>query len=357
MSRKNYNGFIIQRGRQQSVLKLFKTLDLPDIYFDFRPSGPLVRIRLFLKLLITAYELPTGLTIILCEGSLCTMVAFFYKLVVNRRSIIISYVVDPTFWSKDSKPNFAFLVRAFLHRKLVRHTVAITEMVKQDAIFHNFCGTSSISVIQLPSFREVPKYYSSHADRSFSISNKAKIVYMADRPADSGYTKGLDIYISIARNYSLESASKHEFYLIGKGTESYDNLLPNMKGLGHISDISSLFSASDLFVLPSRYDASSIALLEAIGYGLMPIVSSRVGYSSLLRQSIVPEYDPVVSSGKVTEWVAKIDETLALPTQTKDRLISSYYSNCKKINFTSATSEFASLLSGFSTLSEESHGY
>jgi glycosyltransferase involved in cell wall biosynthesis len=45
---------------------------------------------------------------------------------------------------------------------------------------------------------------------------------------------------------------------------------------GHVTDIGPVLTASDAFVLPSRSEGYSLALLEALGAGL-PVVSTRVG--------------------------------------------------------------------------------
>lgn len=348
MTESGSKAFIIQRGRQQSILSLFKSLKIPDLYFDFRPYGRCVRLRLLLKFFLTTFELPNDLSLIICEGSLCTLLAISYKILVNKRVKIITYVVDPTFWSKSLKLRFSFRLRASLYRTFVKHTVAISTMVREDALKHNFCRLSSISVVCLPSFRVFPEVCNTHEDRSFSQKGYAKLIFMADRPSESGYTKGLDVFLGIAHIYSLLPNCQHSFYLVGKGSEVYDLYAPNVKAVGHLSDISEIFSSSDLFILPSRYDASSIALLEAIGFGLLPLVSSRVGYSTLLQQTVCPYYNPVVSSSSTTEWISAIEQTLSLPYHIKDQLISAYLVNCQNITLDSATHDFKEILSRYS---------
>jgi glycosyltransferase involved in cell wall biosynthesis len=54
------------------------------------------------------------------------------------------------------------------------------------------------------------------------------------------------------------------------------NLAGRLRFLGHITDIAPLLAASDAFVLPSRSEGYSLALLEALAAGL-PVVSTRVG--------------------------------------------------------------------------------
>ena len=53
---------------------------------------------------------------------------------------------------------------------------------------------------------------------------------------------------------------------------------------GHLQDLSEVFSVSDFFVLPSRSEGCSLALLEALSYGL-PCVATRVGAAAeLIRE-------------------------------------------------------------------------
>jgi glycosyltransferase involved in cell wall biosynthesis len=53
-------------------------------------------------------------------------------------------------------------------------------------------------------------------------------------------------------------------------------LADRIRFLGHVTDIEPLLAASDAFVLPSRSEGYSLALLEALAAGL-PVVSTRVG--------------------------------------------------------------------------------
>ncbi|MEO8076868.1 MAG: glycosyltransferase family 4 protein [Acidobacteriota bacterium] len=53
-------------------------------------------------------------------------------------------------------------------------------------------------------------------------------------------------------------------------------LADRVRFTGHVTDIAPVLSASDIFVLPSRSEGYSLALLEALCAGL-PVVSTRVG--------------------------------------------------------------------------------
>ena len=78
-----------------------------------------------------------------------------------------------------------------------------------------------------------------------------------------------------------------------------------MQFLGERSDVPALLASSDLFVLPSRSEASPNGVLEAMAAGL-PIVASRVGG--------VPE---LVESG-VQGLLVEPDQPAALATAILD---------------------------------------
>ena len=54
------------------------------------------------------------------------------------------------------------------------------------------------------------------------------------------------------------------------------HLVDRIRFTGHVTDIAPVLNASDVFVLPSRSEGYSLALLEALAAGL-PVVSTRVG--------------------------------------------------------------------------------
>jgi glycosyltransferase involved in cell wall biosynthesis len=91
--------------------------------------------------------------------------------------------------------------------------------------------------------------------------------------------KGLDLLLQAAVR-----VGEARFVIAGEGSER-DNLEAQAAGLalgdrvlflGHRTDISELLAASDVFVLPSRVEGSSLAVLEAMAAG-KPVISSAIG--------------------------------------------------------------------------------
>jgi len=80
--------------------------------------------------------------------------------------------------------------------------------------------------------------------------------------------------------------------------------------LGYRTDVSELMKAVDMFVFPSRYEACSLVLLEAIASGLPVITATTTGGSEV----ITPECGILLNSTENVEELAK-----ALKSLTSDR--------------------------------------
>jgi glycosyltransferase involved in cell wall biosynthesis len=77
-------------------------------------------------------------------------------------------------------------------------------------------------------------------------------------------------------------ASDPRVVLLIAGTGPCDDLLRSVAGeetllLGHRSDIPELLAAADVFVMPSRREGLSYAVLEAMGHGVATVVSDGPG--------------------------------------------------------------------------------
>jgi len=99
--------------------------------------------------------------------------------------------------------------------------------------------------------------------------------------------------------------------------------------LGNASDMGSLYSAADCFVLPTRYDTFSLATLEAMASGLPVIVSRAAGVSELLTSGqdclVLDDPDNV---DLLTEWLGKLitDEGLRVALGSSARKTAERYS-------------------------------
>ena len=99
--------------------------------------------------------------------------------------------------------------------------------------------------------------------------------------------------------------SQHlKLLLVGEGpsTPSYKKLADGDKRIiftvpKPVSEVNSIYNISNLFVLPSFWEGSTLTLLEAAGHGL-PIILSKDAYTPDLRQTHIPR----ISSFTTTDY-------------------------------------------------------
>ncbi len=112
--------------------------------------------------------------------------------------------------------------------------------------------------------------------RTLTGSDRTPLVFTAARLHEQ---KGLDVLIEV-----VPGVPEAHFVIAGDGTERgrLEQLAADLgvaervTFLGSRSDIPALLRASDLFVLPSRYEGFPLALLEAMA-AEVPVVATRIG--------------------------------------------------------------------------------
>ncbi len=138
--------------------------------------------------------------------------------------------------------------------------------------------------------------------------------------------KGFDILIQSA--HLLKKASENIHFLIVGDGECKEELLNQVKTLGLEKNVTfagyqerekvlSLVKSSDIFIMPSRYEGTPIALLEAGSLGV-PIIASKVGgipelVQDQLHAILVPPEDPQSLAQAVMRIIKdkKLAETLS----------------------------------------------
>jgi len=83
----------------------------------------------------------------------------------------------------------------------------------------------------------------------------------------------------------------------------------NVRFLGPVKDIASLFAASDILVLPTWYDPFSNACLEALAAGLPVITTDANGFSEIIERGV---HGDITSPGDV-HAIAELLESWQLP--------------------------------------------
>jgi UDP-glucose:(heptosyl)LPS alpha-1,3-glucosyltransferase len=76
---------------------------------------------------------------------------------------------------------------------------------------------------------------------------------------------------------------------------------PRLRFLGPVSDLSTLFSAADVFVLPTVYDPFSNACLEALAAGLPVVTSMANGFAEIITEGVHGHSVPVGDESRLAE--------------------------------------------------------
>lgn len=163
---------------------------------------------------------------------------------------------------------------------------AVSEEVRQWVIRKD--GMAPERVVTIPNGIDLeemrPKVAPAAVRRRYGLPADAALVTVV---ANIRTVKGQDVFLDAARR--LNSGRQMAFVLAGKVLEpEFEARLrkmaetPELRGrthfIGAVDDVPSLLAASEVFVLPSRSEGMSTALLEALGCGV-PAVATAVGGS------------------------------------------------------------------------------
>ncbi len=88
----------------------------------------------------------------------------------------------------------------------------------------------------------------------------------------------------------------------------------NVRFLGPVNDVASLFAASDILVLPTWYDPFSNACLEALAAGLPVITTNANGFSEIIERGV---HGDIISPGDVPS-LAELLESWRVPGRCAD---------------------------------------
>ncbi len=124
--------------------------------------------------------------------------------------------------------------------------------------------------------------------------------------------KGIDMMIEVARKVS-DRRDDVVFAIGGHGplsdiVQSWTEITgvsQNVKFLGPVSDVASVLSASDLYLLTSRWEALPISIVEAFRSGL-PVVATDCGGVRELVQSDVGVVLPVADTNAIANSILEL---------------------------------------------------
>lgn len=147
--------------------------------------------------------------------------------------------------------------------------------------------------------------------------------------------KGLDDLVAAWPDV-LSRHPAARLWLVGEGPER-DRLIRLSKDLGlsgHVvlpgpfDDVDDFLQAADIFVLPSREEGMSMALLEAMAAGL-PVVASAIPANQVLIEDglqgrLVPTGAPSVLAATICEVLSQPQQAAALGEQARARVAARY---------------------------------
>ncbi|MEK6221610.1 MAG: glycosyltransferase family 4 protein [Chloroflexota bacterium] len=191
-----------------------------------------------------------------------------------------------TLWRKIRGTYYA-IVEKNLTKHFFTKTIFVARQAYQSAI--NSGSLPDQTAIFIPNGIDINKYdgiSKSNARDTFSIPEGKIILTCIGRLSRQ---KGQDILLKAVAK--LPKNIDIELWLVGDGPDKskLDTLISklkvteNIKFLGYQKDVSPILAASDIFILPSRYDAYPYVLLEAMASGTACIASDVGDISNIIE--------------------------------------------------------------------------
>jgi len=297
-----FDTIAIHRGRNSKSTEICKAITSIDYNFDFRGfhgGSKLNPFWLLLKAWITSKEIPPAKNYFI-EGGMLFWVGFFLKKRYPNSNLFLM-VPEPAFYLDLNKSFIAkkfFYFKIAMMKKTVKHYFLISQMIVEDA--KKYLGNDiSYSIL---------RHYVNNIEQFTFNKNEKKeniILFVIERPNDTGYVKGLDIAIKIFENLDKQDI---KLYLVGSGTENLSFNNPNIKGLG-FCNMQEIYKKAKILIAPARYDAFPLVIAEASLSGVIPIISNNVGMKELLNSDMVIDIDNIEKWIKAIEKYIDMDDT------------------------------------------------
>jgi glycosyltransferase involved in cell wall biosynthesis len=159
--------------------------------------------------------------------------------------------------------------------------IALNDLAYRELTAFGF-RTDQIALI--PNGVEVDRFT---AKTSYDIADATRVVFVG-RLAQA---KGLDVLLEALGRLNTQTPGKYQLTIVGKGslrepleaTAETLGIAESVHFAGQVEDVSPFLSHSDVFVLPSRAEGISNALLEAMATGLPCIASDIPGNHALIQ--------------------------------------------------------------------------
>ncbi len=211
-------------------------------------------------------------------GLLGSLASFFYKLTTNDYRLTTIFTAHGWAWNEPRPWWQKLLIKKtqWLTMLLSDRTIVVSEHLKKQTRWWLFVSRK-ISVIHngVPELSFLPR------DEARQWLRIPSHVFAVGSIAELHKNKGLDVAIEAL---SLLRDKNVTYTIVGEGEEratlemliKWHELEERVSLAGHIDEAYKYLKAFDVFLLPSRTEALSYALLEALQAGL-PIVATNVG--------------------------------------------------------------------------------
>jgi len=144
---------------------------------------------------------------------------------------------------------------------------------------------------------------------------------------ETGYIKGLDIVIETFK-IMKKDIKNLQLFLVGSGTEDLLISLPGIHKKGY-QNMANIYPKTSILLAPARYDAFPLVVPEAILCGVLPVISSRVGSQSLLKESPQPL---IIDSLEPNHYAERISQLLLLSAAQRQECLNILQSKAKLLN-------------------------
>jgi len=112
-------------------------------------------------------------------------------------------------------------------------------------------------------------------------------------PSRGHRRKGL---AELMQTFACLDQARFELLVAGEPMRGFGRIPPHIRYLGHINNLSELYSVVDYTVLPSHYEPFGLAVVESLHCGTPVLVSRQVGAAELLTPDEGVVLDTVTSS-------------------------------------------------------------
>ncbi len=174
------------------------------------------------------------------------------------------------------------LEKALFANRGAERVIVNSQMVKSEIVDLYGCPAEKIDIVRngvpLEQFRFNPELREKSRDELKLKPGEIALLF-----AGSGWKrKGLRFAIAAM---TLCHNQKMRLFVAGRGNQRHYKL-KRVQFLGELTDLTRIYSAADIFVLPTIYDPFSNACLEALACGLPVITTRSNGFSEIIEDGV-----------------------------------------------------------------------